>query len=436
MIGNPPYIKEDFNRNAFDGFRESSPYYMGKMDLWYGFACHGIDMLSSDGHLCFIAQNNWTTSAGAKKLRNVVIEKTRIIQLLDFNDYMVFGDSASIQTMVMLFMKDNQCDGYFFDHRVLLPGAEKSDMVDMLAKANSGRVSLQSPQIIRDSYRDSFLTFSKQAGLLARIANGKTHLMEDEATNGIHPHYDFVNNKIHRNHPEVAVGMGIFGLSHQEKTGLHLSKEEEKLVKPYFTSEQVHQYYTSDNNDLWIIYTTSDYKNPRSMDNYPHLKAHLDKFQSIISSCNKPYGLHRSRKESFFKGEKIVALRKCVGKPLFSFSDFDCYVSATFYVIKTSRWDMRFLTGVLNSRLVKFWLKNKGKMQGENYQLDKEPLEMIPLPLPNCPQKEIAEIVADIIEKKKGNQAADTSALESRIDALVYHLYGMTDEDIAIIESN
>ena len=97
---------------------------------------------------------------------------------------------------------------------------------------------------------------------------------------------------------------------------------------------------------------------------------------------------------------------------------------------------MRFLTGVLNSRLVKFWLKNKGKMQGENYQLDKEPLEMIPLPLPNCPQKEIAEIVADIIEKKKGNQAADTSALESRIDALVYHLYGMTDEDIAIIESN
>jgi len=409
---------------------------MGKMDLWYGFACHGIDMLSADGHLCFIAQNNWTTSAGAKKLRNVVIEKTKILQLLDFNDYMIFGESASIQTMVMLFKRDSNSDHYSFDHRVLLSDAEKNDMIDMLAKKEGIRIDLQSPTIIRSSYHNSFLTFSKQDSLLARIANGKAFLMEDEATNGIHPHYDFVNNKIHRNHPEVEVGMGIFGLSHQEKEHLNLTKEEESLVKPYYTSEQVHQYYTSEKNDLWIIYTTSDYKNPHSMDGYPHLKAHLDKFQNIISSCNKPYGLHRSRKEEFFKGEKIVALRKCVGRPLFSYSDFDCYVSATFYVIKTWRWDMKFLTGVLNSRLIKFWLKNKGKMQGENYQLDKEPLEMIPLPLPNCPQKEIADFVAEIVETKKVNPAADTSELESKIDAIVYGLYDLSDEDIAIIECN
>ena len=55
VIGNPPYVKEYVNRHAFDGFRETSPYYMGKMDLWYGFACHGIDLLCQSGHLCFIA---------------------------------------------------------------------------------------------------------------------------------------------------------------------------------------------------------------------------------------------------------------------------------------------------------------------------------------------------------------------------------------------
>ena len=38
VIGNPPYIKEYENRNAFNGFRESSQYYVGKMDLWHGFA--------------------------------------------------------------------------------------------------------------------------------------------------------------------------------------------------------------------------------------------------------------------------------------------------------------------------------------------------------------------------------------------------------------
>ena len=84
VIGNPPYIKEYTSKSAFDGFRETSPYYMGKMDLWYGFACHGIDLLRQNEHLCFIAQNNWTTSAGAKLMRKKIMEDTEIKQMLDF----------------------------------------------------------------------------------------------------------------------------------------------------------------------------------------------------------------------------------------------------------------------------------------------------------------------------------------------------------------
>jgi len=67
VIGNPPYIKEYTNRKAFEGFRETSPYYMGKMDIWYGFACQGIDLLTKSGVLCFIAQNNWTQVQALKK---------------------------------------------------------------------------------------------------------------------------------------------------------------------------------------------------------------------------------------------------------------------------------------------------------------------------------------------------------------------------------
>lgn len=80
VIGNPPYIKEYENRDAFNGFREMSPYYMGKMDLWYGFACSSIDILKPYGVLCFIATNNWVTNAGALLLRNKIIEDTQILQ--------------------------------------------------------------------------------------------------------------------------------------------------------------------------------------------------------------------------------------------------------------------------------------------------------------------------------------------------------------------
>ena len=106
---------------------------MGKMDLWYGFACHSIDLLCQNGHLCFIAQNNWTTSAGAKKMRSKIVSDARILQMLDFNTYMVF-ENADIQTMIMLFEKNSTADNYGFDYRILMEGANKEDMLALLNK--------------------------------------------------------------------------------------------------------------------------------------------------------------------------------------------------------------------------------------------------------------------------------------------------------------
>ena len=103
IVGNPPYIKEDENRKAFDGFRKT-PYYQGKMDIWYGFACKGIDLLKQKGTISFIAQNNWVTSSGASILRKKILEETELEFFIDFVDYKVF-ESASIQTMIFLLQK-------------------------------------------------------------------------------------------------------------------------------------------------------------------------------------------------------------------------------------------------------------------------------------------------------------------------------------------
>lgn len=171
------------------------------------------------------------------------------------------------------------------------------------------------------------------------------------------------------------------------------------------------------------------------MDNYPRIKAHLDQFVDIITSDNKPYGLHRCRKENFFQGEKIISLRKCVGKPCFSYSDFDCYVTQTFFSIKTSRWNMKFLTGVLNSKLVAFWLRYRGKMQGSNYQVDKKPLLEIPLPLVDLfHQQPIIDFVDTILSKKSQNLQADISDEENEIDKEVCQIYGLNGEEIKLIE--
>ena len=406
------------------------------MDLWYGFACFGMDLLKNAGVLTLIAQNNWTTSTGAKKMRNKIICYGQFLQMLDFNDYMVFEDSASIQTMVMIFVKNDRINNYQFDARKLLPNAKKCDMLDLFAKKQTEKTKYSVPTVIRENYVDKLLTFNQNDDILNKLAKGKFYLQEDEIAQGIVFPQDFLNRKGQKILGSFNIGDGIFGLSNTEKENLHLTDNEKCLIKPYFTTEQIHKYYTEKYNTLWLIYTDSSFKKPNSMDNYPNLKRHLDKFVSIFTSDNKPYGLHRARVEHFFKGKKIIVQRKCPDKPIFSYSDFDCYVTQTFFIIQTERWNMKFLTGLLNSTLVAFWLKNKGKMQGENYQVDKEPLMNIPIPAAtNVQQYPIINLVEDIISSKDNDTTLSTSKKEHEIDTLVYNLYGLTDEEIKIMEN-
>ena len=99
---------------------------------------------------------------------------------------------------------------------------------------------------------------------------------------------------------------------------------------------------------------------------------------------------------------------------------------------------MKFLSGILNSKLVAFWLKNKGKTQGGLLKLDKEPLQTIPLPVFNSIDAEkanqIISLVDDIINEKKNGQ--DSSTHEKQVDDLVYEIYGLTQAEIQIVENN
>ena len=62
-------------------------------------------------------------------------------------------------------------------------------------------------------------------------------------------------------------------------------------------------------------------------------------------------------------------------------------------------------------------------------------LKSIPIPNSSLTQKEdIARIVQQILSCKQNASIADTSILEHEIDKLVYELYGLTEEEIAIIE--
>ncbi|EJM0339819.1 class I SAM-dependent DNA methyltransferase [Campylobacter jejuni] len=442
IIGNPPYIKEAENKELFANTKKLRTY-QGKMDIWYHFVGRGFDILKNNGYLAFIATNNWVTNSGAKKLRNIVLEESQILSLVDFSSFMVF-DSASIQTMIMQFQKIKPPKNYEFHFaKITTQTPIYEDVINLLKNEKTQNNEILSINLTPKKFIDKTLNFTKSdyEELFNKIQKyGKFYLEEREVAQGIvYPQENINKKSLEILGNNFYLGQGIQKLTNEEVENLNLLKNEKILLKPIFESDNIQKYFVKRYNYFWVIYTNSSFKNPNSMDDYPNLKKHLDKFQNVITSDNKPYGLHRARDEKFFTGSpRIVALRKCVGEPKFSYVDFDCYVSATFYVIKTQRINVKYLTAILNSKLIAFWLKHKGKMQGNNYQIDKEPLLNIPIVTINSKNQKIADelinLVDEILKVKEQDKNANTQELENKINSLVYKLYNLTDDEIKIIE--
>lgn len=442
IIGNPPYIKENDNKDLFTNTKKLRTY-QGKMDIWYHFVGRGFDILKNNGYLAFIATNNWVTNSGAKKLRNIVLEESQILSLVDFSSFMVF-DSASIQTMIMSFQKTKPPKNYEFHFaKITTQTPIYEDALSLLKNEKTQNNEILKINLTPKKFIDKTLNFTKSdyEELFNKIQKyGKFYLEEREVAQGIvYPQENINKKSLEILGNNFYLGQGIQKLTNEEVENLNLLKNEKILLKPIFESDNIQKYFVKRYNYFWVIYTNSSFKNPNSMDDYPNLKKHLDKFQNVITSDNKPYGLHRARDEKFFTGSpRIVALRKCVGEPKFSYVDFDCYVSATFYVIKTQRINVKYLTAILNSKLIAFWLKHKGKMQGNNYQIDKEPLLNIPIVTINSKNQKIADelinLVDEILKAKEQDKNANTSPLEEKINNMVYKIYNLTEEEIKTIE--
>jgi len=424
VIGNPPYIKEATNKGAFEGFKKSK-YYQGKMDLWYGFACVMLDNLKKNtGILTFIATNNWVTNAGASKFRSKITEDAQILQLIDFGNYKIF-DSASIQTMVMLFKANSHLQDYDFDYRKIISNPViLDDITSLLNGVTNDHSQILTPTFNRETIKNKTFVFSEDSiDLILSSISLKSNFSIDGTTeimSGIDVLQDFLNKdateKIVHN---VKTGQGVFVLTQSEIDELNLTNDERNLLRPYYTTENLQRFYGDQRNKYWIIYTDSTFKDPSRIKSYPNLKRHFDKFLPILTSDNKPYGLHRARNPYFFEGEKIFSVRKCAS-PAFTYTDFPCYVSRAFIVIKSNRINLKYLSALLNSKLIDFWLRYRGKMQGFQYQIDKTPL--IELPLIKTDEERVFAFLVDYVLLQKKFQS-DTTFFERLIDAMVYELY-------------
>lgn len=106
------------------------------------------------------------------------------------------------------------------------------------------------------------------------------------------------------------------------------------------------------------------------------------------------------------------------------------------YFIKKKRgseFDLKYLLGILNSKLCYFWLYHKGQRKGDLLQLFKGPLSEIPIYKPGNQAGEVVTLVDRILTAKLRGAGADTSELEQLIDTKVFDLYGLSEAERALV---
>lgn len=436
IIGNPPYIKEYTNRSAFDGLHEN-PYYQGKMDIWTLFACRAIDLLKDGGYFSFIASNNWLTNAGASIFRDKILSEGQITKFVDFGDFKVFKD-AGIQTMIFVFRKTNPKKTYSVSYAKVTDKSIEENSVNILLqsglKATNGGITKFEATINPKQLAGKNIVFANQTNdeILNKIELKKSfELTEKEVAQGI-----------------VAAPDKFFIVNDLSK----FNNRELEFLKPFYTSTTK---YTFSKTKSYIFYFCDRNFKGKDLKDYPNIKNHFEPFKKLLKEAKIKYGtpdkpyfyLHREREEHFFqKGPKVVGQTR-TAFPSFLYTEEKYYGSRAMNFIKTDRINLKYLTGLLNSRLSYFWLKNKGKQLGDLLQIDKGPLLNIPLLKPDENTQDNIALLVDKITKLYQdfrNTSANTDKwhslkteiqkLEQHIDEEVYKLYGLTDEEIKIIE--
>lgn len=453
VIGNPPYFKENDSKARFEGLRERACY-QGKMDVWYLFADVGLDILKEGGVLAFIATNNWITNAGASKLRNKILRHATLISLIDFQDFMIF-ESASIQTMIMILQKRQDPLKYNATISKALPEFSRENVYHLNSKADSdtSRLTTFQVEIDRHALLDKPLHFNPEANIsileLIKAAGGFL-LSKSEIAQGIVPNPDRVNSRNIKSigaqaaqNRGIKVGDGVFVLGQSERTGI---KEPERIyLKPLYEPVHFDKYFKRPT-DLSIIYSKKGSFDPARA---PSIVAHLRKFKEIMDERRENqtgqiafYNLHWPRDESFFQsGGKILTPRKCA-TPIFFYTEDVAYVMLSMNVIRTTRLDLRYLSAVLNSSTVKYWLRLKGSKQGSNYQIDAAPLQQIPIAKGTQKQQDVLATLVTLAQTAYAQNSLQPSAasqfLEDLIDACVMECYfhqHMAERRLTLLEN-
>ncbi|GHR77983.1 type II restriction endonuclease Eco57I subunit R [Helicobacter pylori] len=432
IIGNPPYIRQEQIREIKPLLQKQyRDFYNSTADIYTYFFALSYHLLKEKGFNAFITSNKYARAKYGAQLRELLLKKTTIVSYMELNALKVF-ESATVDTSIMSFIKQDPPKESVFNYYEPTPN-DKND----LKSAHS--LSMRQNALSTESFIFANATLLDLRGKMESIGT---------------PLKDW-DIQIYRG---ILTGANEAFIIPTEKRDAILNacktQEErertEALIKPILRGKDIKR-YSYEWAGEWVINTHNGYTSnlkfkipPVDIEKYSTLKSHLDShWDTIATRCDQgdtPYHLRNCTYLEDFEKEKIVYPETSQGA-YFIYENSGIFLEKTAFMIVSDVYNLKLLTALLNSKLITFYFKNfcGGCILGKSgYQYNKHALEKIPIPQITPKNQKLARKITDcakaILEAKEKDPKANTQKLEKEIDALVYQLYNLTDEEIKTIE--
>jgi|APSaa5957512622_1039677.scaffolds.fasta_scaffold01759_3 hypothetical protein len=218
---------------------------------------------------------------------------------------------------------------------------------------------------------------------------------------------------------------------------------EDQYSKECIRGGQFNRFFTPEHTNEYVLYVTKDFNPKVGRNIFAYLQENKDLL--IKKSVEKRTGkrdwhiLFRGRYENLFTKPKIIFRQ--TGDKIIASSDnqvgYYCIDSVNVGLVKPKYYSLiNYFVAILNSKLQVFYYQEISQEKGRVLaQVKPTRIRNLPIAMGTEEQRQtITEIVEQAISNKNDNPKADTSTLEAKIDALVYELYGLTEEEIAVVE--
>ena len=410
VIGNPPYIQLQKMNNGADALAKMNyATYVRSGDIYCLFYELAYKLLKKNGMLAYISSNKWMRAGYGEALRNFLVTKTDPVQLIDFSGEKVF-QKVTVDVNILIYRK---ADNQFNTLSCIIKGSD---------------------------WRNNLSDYVRQHAVSNRFDSSGSWVILSPVEQSIKRKIEAIGTPL--KDWDISINYGIktgandaFIIDGSKRNELiSADSKSAEIIRPILRGRDIKR-YGFDFADLWLINTHNGIKDkdipPVDINQYPAVKAHLDKYWDKISVRNDkgytPYNLRNCVYTDDFSKQKIV-WGEISDKPKFALDTCGEYtISNTAFMLTGDH--LEYLVAILNSEYSQYCFSRISTTTGEGtVRWLKYKIETLPIP----PLNRIAE--KTILNYLSGLEIEQT--VNDSINQIIYNMFNFTDEEIRYIKEN